>query len=88
MERMAWTDDRLQERFDSIDRRFDEVDRRFDEVNRKFAEVDRRFDRVEEAIVELRGAMGGLQTTLNRVGAGIIVSMGGVIVAVFLNGGG
>lgn len=73
MERMAWTDDRLQDRFDSIDRRFDEV--------------DRRFDRVEGQIVELRRAMAGLQSTLNRVGAGIIISMGGVIVAVFLNGG-
>jgi hypothetical protein len=54
MERMAWTGERLQERFDGIDRRFDgidrrfdEVDRRFDDVDRRFGEVDRRFDRLE-----------------------------------------
>lgn len=43
MYRMDWSDDRLQERFDSIDRRFDEVDHRFDEV-------DRRFDKVEDEL--------------------------------------
>jgi hypothetical protein len=32
MQRIAWTDERLEERFDGIDRRFDEVDRRFDGV--------------------------------------------------------
>ena len=36
MYRMDWTDDRLQERFDSIDRRFDEVDRRLDQVDLRF----------------------------------------------------
>ena len=30
MDRMTWTDERLEERFNGIDRRFDEVDRRFD----------------------------------------------------------
>ena len=40
MQTMAWTDERLEERFDGIDRRFDEVDRRFDEVDSKFQAVD------------------------------------------------
>ncbi len=40
MQTMAWTDERLEERFNGIDRRFDEVGRRFDEVDSKF-DVDR-----------------------------------------------
>ncbi len=83
MERMAWTDERLEERFKGIDRRFDGVDRRFDEV-------DKRFDRVEREILKLRREMhagfASLQTLLNRAGAGIIVSLMGVIVAVLING--
>jgi hypothetical protein len=83
MQRMAWTDERLEERFNGIDHRFDEVDKRFDAV-------DRRFDRVECEIVELRREMragfDALQSLLNRAGAGIIVSLMGVIVAVLLQG--
>src|SRR5260221_258338 len=97
IERMAWTDERLQERFNGIDHRFDEVDKRFDAVDRKFDAVDRkfdavdrRFDRVEGEIVELRRGMGAgfgaPQSLLNRAGAGIIVSLMGVIVAVLLRG--
>jgi septation ring formation regulator EzrA len=71
MERMAWTDERLEERFDGIDRRFDEVDRRFEQVNqrfeqvdkrfeqvdKRFEQVDKRFDRVEGELLELRREM-------------------------------
>lgn len=94
MERMAWTDERLEERFNAIDRRFDEVDRRFDEVGRRFEQVDRRFeqvdqrfDRVEGQIVELRRGMGALQSTLNRVGGSTFVGLVGVIAAILLKGG-
>ena len=73
MERMAWTDERLEERFNGIDRRFDEA--------------DRRFDRIEGQLAELRQGMGALQTILNRTGAGIIVSLMGVIAAVLVKGG-
>ena len=86
MERMAWTDERLEERFNGIDRRFDEVDRRFDSVDRRFEQVDRRFDRVEGEIVELRHGIRDLQTTLNRVGGSMIVGLIGVIAAVLLQG--
>jgi hypothetical protein len=83
MQRMAWTDERLEERFNGIDQRFDEVDRRFDEV-------DRRFDRVEGEILELRREMrtgfAAIQSLLNRAGAGIIVCLMGVILAVILQG--
>ena len=41
METMAWTDERLEERFDGIDRRFDEVDRKFEAVDQRFDEIDR-----------------------------------------------
>ena len=87
MERMAWTDERLEERFNGIDRRFDEIDRRFDSVDRRFEQVDRRFDRVEGEIVELRHGIGGLQTTLNRIGGSMIVGLMGVIAAVLVKGG-
>jgi DNA anti-recombination protein RmuC len=87
MERMTWTDERLEERFNGIDRRFDEVDRRFDSVDRRFEQVDRRFDRVEGEIVELRHGIGGLQTTLNRIGGSMIVGLIGIIAAVLLKGG-
>jgi hypothetical protein len=86
MERMAWTDERLEERFNGIDRRFDEVDRRFDEVYRRFEQVDRRFDRVEGEIVELRHGVAGLQTTLNRIGGSMFVGLVGVIVAILIKG--
>ncbi len=90
MERMAWTNERLEERFNGIDQRFDEVDRRFDEVDRRFEQVDRRFDRVEGEIVELRRDMrsgfDAIQSLLNRAGAGIIVCLMGVILAVILQG--
>jgi hypothetical protein len=90
MERMAWTEERLEERFNGIDHRFDEVDKRFDAVDRKFDAVDRRFDRVEGEIVELRREMrtgfDAIQSLLNRAGTGIIVSLIGVIAAVLLRG--
>jgi DNA anti-recombination protein RmuC len=87
MERMAWTDERLEERFNGIDRRFDEVDRRFDQVERRFEQVDRRLDRVEGEIVELRRGIGGLQTTLNRIGGSTFVGLVGVIAAILVKGG-
>jgi DNA anti-recombination protein RmuC len=90
MERMAWTDERLEERFKGIDRRFDEVDRRFDEVDRRFEQVDCRFDRVEGEILELRREMHSgftaLQSNLNRLGAGFIFSLIGVIAAILAKG--
>jgi hypothetical protein len=80
MERMAWTDERLEERFNGVDRRFDEVNRRFDSV-------DRRFDRVEGEIVELRHGIGGLQMTLNRIGASMVIALVGIIAAILARGG-
>ncbi len=83
---MDWSDDRLQERFDSIDRRFDEVDRRFDEVDRRFGEVDKRFDKVEgelkDGLKALDAKFDGLQRTLMLTGGGIVATLITGIVAV------
>jgi hypothetical protein len=57
MERMAWTDDRLQERFDSIDRRFDEVDRRFDKVDAELQAINVRFDSLQRTMIQTGGGM-------------------------------
>jgi DNA anti-recombination protein RmuC len=98
METMAWTDERLEERFNGIDRRFDEVDRRFDEVNdkfeavdRKFEAVDRRFDRVEQQIattgIELRGEITVLRAGINRIWISTVAGLFGVIAAILVKGG-
>lgn len=69
MERSAWTDERLDDRFDHMERRFDQV--------------DRRLDRLE---AELKGEMRALQTTLIRIGGGMMAGLVGVIAAVMLRG--
>ena len=66
MERVAWTDERL-----------DDLAAR---MNAGFARIDRE-------IQELRAEIFGLRMATNRVGAGIIVALIGVIAAVFANGG-
>jgi DNA anti-recombination protein RmuC len=84
METMAWTDERLEERFNGIDRRFDEVDR-------KFEAVDRRFDRVEGQIAttrtELKGEISVLQAGINRVWISMVTGLLGVIAAILVKGG-
>lgn len=72
MYRMDWTDDRLQERFDSIDRRFDEVDRRFERV-------DKRFDKVDHELGRINSRMDGLMRAMFLTGGGIIAALLGVI---------
>jgi DNA anti-recombination protein RmuC len=84
METMAWTDERLEERFNRIDRRFDEVDR-------KFEAVDRRFDRVEGQIAttrtELKGEISVLQAGINRIWISMVTVLFGVIAAILVKGG-
>lgn len=72
MERAAWTDQRLDDRFEHIDKRFDQV--------------DARFDRVDADIRDVRTAIGSLQATLTRVGGGIMVGLVGVIGAILARG--
>jgi archaellum component FlaC len=66
--RSAWTDERLDKRFDRIDERFDRIDERFDRVEERFDGMERRFDRMDERF-------DGLYRTLLMVGGGMIASI-------------
>lgn len=82
---------RVDERFDDVNRRItdgrEETNRRFDkfegETNRRFAqfegETNRRFDRVESDIGDLKRGLAGVQTTLNRVGIGVMLTFASVL---------
>jgi hypothetical protein len=91
MQRMAWTDERLEERFDGIDLRFDGIDRRFDETDRRLTELDRKLDwrfvETDRRLGNVEAGMKDLQNLLSRVGSGIIVSLFGVIAAILVKGG-
>jgi hypothetical protein len=76
MERMTWTDERLEERFRGIDHRFDEVDQRFDRLEGEILELRR----------EMHSGFTALQSNLNRLGAGFIFSLMGVIAAILAKG--
>jgi hypothetical protein len=77
MERMAWTDERLEERFDGIDRRFDAIDQRFNRLEAEVLELRR----------EMRAEIAALRVTVNRVGGGVMVGLLGVIAAILAKGG-
>lgn len=72
MYRMDWTDDRLQERFDSIDRRFDEVDNRF-------KQVDKRFDKVDHELQRVNDRLDGMHRVMLQLGGGAIAALIGLI---------
>jgi hypothetical protein len=72
MERMAWTDERLQDRFDAIDRRFDGVDGRFDRVDAEILELRREMN---AGFNGLRAEIDGLQTTMFRFGGALVVAV-------------
>ncbi|HEY1236737.1 MAG TPA: hypothetical protein VGE91_00260 [Solirubrobacterales bacterium] len=74
MERSAWTDERLDDRFDQIDRRFDQVDRRFDrlesEMREGFASIRAEMhDGFAGIRGELQGEVGGVRTELGELRA-------------------
>jgi prefoldin subunit 5 len=73
MQTMAWTDERLEERFDRIDDRFEEV--------------NRRLIALEEAMVELRQRMDALQASMNRGNLMVFLALLGVIGAILAKGG-
>jgi hypothetical protein len=77
VERGAWSDERLDDRFDHIDRRFDQIDRRFDHV-------DRRFDRLEQ---RLDFGLSDLRSIMIRFNGALIVGLLGVIAAILARGG-
>lgn len=80
MQTMAWTDERLAERFERIDERFEQVDKRFDAV-------DRRIDDLTTETRALRRGMESLHTTLHRGSIGVVISLIGVVGAILVKGG-
>jgi hypothetical protein len=65
MERMAWTDERLQDRFDAIDHRFDRVDAEILELRRE----------MNAGFSGLRAEIDGLRTTMFRFGGALVVAV-------------
>lgn len=61
------------------------TDERLDDLAQR---MDAGFERVDRDIRELRMEIGGLRTTLMRVGGGIMVGLVGVIAALAVNGAG
>jgi hypothetical protein len=76
MQTMAWTDERLEVRFNGIDRRFDDVDHGFDRVERQ-AEFTRK---------ELKAELGVLQAGINRIWISTVAGLFGVIATILTKG--
>jgi hypothetical protein len=93
MEQRAWTDARLDDRFDQIDRRFDQIDRRFDrletEMRQGFAslraefkgEVHDGFGSVHSDIQQLRGEFAAFRNLMFRSYVALAVALIAAIVA-------
>ncbi|MFL5873134.1 MAG: hypothetical protein ACJ75T_06640 [Solirubrobacterales bacterium] len=86
-ERIVGVDRRIAEAAKESNRQFAEVNRRItegrEETNRRFdqfeGETNRRFDRVESDIGDLKRGLAGVQTTLNRVGVGVMLTFASVL---------
>jgi hypothetical protein len=72
MQRVAWTDERLDDLAKRVDAGFARVDREIRELRGE----------LRTEVASLRGEIAALRNTTNRVGGGIIV---GLIVAVLTN---
>lgn len=79
MERMAWTDERMDDfaahtcrRFDAVDKRFDAVDKRFDAVDRRFEAIERRMD---DGFNRVNARFDALQRTMLQLGGGVIAAL-------------
>jgi hypothetical protein len=78
MERSAWTDARLGDRFDQIDRRFDQVDRRFDRLE---DEMRQGFASLRAEMHDLRIDFGSLRNLMFRSYVALAVALIAAIVA-------
>ncbi len=78
--RSAWTDERLDDRFDHID---SELTQLRIEMREGFGEAHRRTDSLG---VELRGEIDALRVTILRVGGAMMAGLVGVIAAVLVRG--
>jgi hypothetical protein len=80
MERSAWTDQRLDDRFDHIDRELSELRA---EIRSGFSEIRGEMGSLRS---ELGGQIEGLRITMLRVGGGMMVGLVGVIAAILARG--
>jgi hypothetical protein len=88
MERSAWTNERLDDRFDQIDRRFDRVDAEIRELR---AEMRTGFSEIRLEVAELRSTVSAeiesLRSTMLRLYGGTLIAMFGLIAAILARGG-
>ncbi|MGH2993358.1 MAG: hypothetical protein ACRDL1_07450 [Solirubrobacterales bacterium] len=76
MERVAWTDERLDDFSRRVDARFDQVDHRLDRLEA----------RLDDGLGGIRAEIGELRSMFVRIGGGVIVGLVGVIAAVISTG--
>ena len=76
MERVTWTDERLDDRFDSIDRQFDRVHAELLELRRE----------MHAGFAELRAEISGLRLMVMRFGGGILLAQFGMIAVLIARG--
>ena len=76
MERVAWTDERLDDLSQRMDAGFDRTDRDLRDLRTGMSSMG----------TELRAEIGALRAVTIRVGGGIIIGLVGVIAAIFVNG--
>ena len=72
MERMAWTDERMDDFAAHTYRRFDAVDRRFDGLERRMEDG---FNRVDAELRAVNARFDALQRTMLQVGGGMIAAL-------------
>lgn len=88
MQTVAWTDEKLGERFERIDDRFDHVERNLAELRREtkseFAAVRRE---MKSEFAAVRQSIERLETAVHRGNYATIVALIGVIGAILAKGG-
>jgi DNA anti-recombination protein RmuC len=72
MDRVVWTDERMDDFAAHTYRRFDEIDRRFDTVDKRFEAIERR---MEAGFSEINLRFDSLQRTMLQIGGGVIATL-------------
>lgn len=80
MDRMVWTDERMDDFVGHTYRRFDSVDQRFDSVERR---MENGFKKVDDDIRELRGEMNARFDGLQRTMVQGVITLAGAFIAGF-----
>jgi hypothetical protein len=94
VERVAWTDERLDDLSQRMDAGFDRIDRDLRDLRAGMSSLgtDLRTEiaglgaELRGEIGTVRAEIGALRGAMNRVGGGIIIGLVGVIAAIFVNG--